>query len=287
MSDLPPDPPLNSEATRTVGIGRAFLATICGFGLMYVGRLRLGILIVAGVWIVLAVMAWTRLIVQPVGWCLVMGGYASGFLLPFGVALVLAWKQPVQERKNYNRWWVYVLWTLGVWAANAQLTGHRRELFGYETFRVPSVSMDPTLIPGDLLLTDSWRYRSQPPGIGDIVVYRRHDRPGSLVIKRVVGVPGDVVALSDGQLLRNGMPVSEPYLHRPNSAHPNGRDMEPVRIAEGRYFVLGDYRDNSADSRYEGTVSRDDVVGRVEFIWLSFSDGTLRWSRFGMRLPSH
>jgi signal peptidase I len=81
-------------------------------------------------------------------------------------------------------------------------------------------------------------------------------------------------------LYRNGSPVPEPYLHSSLPRLTYGRDIAPVEIGPSEYFVLGDFRDNSRDSRMFGPVSGQQFVGRVELIGFSFGEGIVRWDRF-------
>jgi signal peptidase I len=128
-------------------------------------------------------------------------------------------------------------------------------------FRVPSSSMLPTLRPHDLLLTlNEGDYVR-----GDVVVFTDPADPGSYLVKRVVAIPGDTVAIDSGGLILNGHYASEPYMAEPitYSFSP------PVRVGEGELFVLGDNRNSSDDSHVWGKgIPYDSVVGRVRLIYL-------------------
>ena len=157
----------------------------------------------------------------------------------------------------------------------------RGSLLGYELYNIPSVAMSPTLQQGDHIVVDAWRYRDDPPSIGDLVVYRTPD--GINMVKRVVGVPGDALEMRERVLWRNGMPVDEPYVRTPEpGARPLG--MAPITLNADEFFVLGDYRDNSLDSRMTGPVERDSFVGRVEFISFSMTGSAVQWDRFPRQL---
>ncbi len=137
-------------------------------------------------------------------------------------------------------------------------------LFGFREmrfFRVPSSSMQPTLRPNDLLLT----LEESTYARGDIVVFMDPVDPEAYLVKRVVGIPGDTVAIESGGLILNGHYASEPYTSEPMrySLTP------PVRVGEGELFVLGDNRNASDDSHAWGKgIPYDSVVGKVRLIYL-------------------
>lgn len=131
-----------------------------------------------------------------------------------------------------------------------------------QAFQVEQYSMEPTLLPHDRVLVNKLVYRVRAPERGDVVVLRYPRDPGRNYIKRIVAVPGDHVAIKDGRLLINGAPVQEMYLNGP----PSG-DYGPEVVPAGSYFVLGDNRNNSEDSRAFGFLRRDQVVGQAALIY--------------------
>lgn len=147
--------------------------------------------------------------------------------------------------------------------------------FAFEVFSVPSSSMTPTIQIGDRILVDKafFNYHGLRPG--NIIVFRRPPRDvagvcagpevGDLV-KRVVGLPGQTISSQGNTIFINGKPQAEPYLA---SGTALGRPIQPpVHIPKDHYFVLGDNRANSCDSRYWGTITGSSIVGRVvAIIW--------------------
>lgn len=132
-----------------------------------------------------------------------------------------------------------------------------------QTFYIPSVSMTPTLHVNDRLLVDKLTLHTREIGRGDIIVFKRPENFTDTrikdLIKRVIGLPGETVEGHDGAVWINGKKLKEPYL-------PNGvvtSDFDPVKVAVDNYFVMGDNRAESYDSRYWGTVEREIVVGRA------------------------
>ncbi|MFF3446557.1 signal peptidase I [Streptomyces sp. NPDC002667] len=133
--------------------------------------------------------------------------------------------------------------------------------FLVEPVRVESTSMEPTLLSGDHLLVDDRAYRDAPPRRGDLVVF---DGSGATLVKRVVAVAGDTVAIEDGVLEVNGRAVEEPAVD-PRTV--DGMYFGPARVPAGTVFVLGDNRRHSVDSRQFGPVPVARVTGRVILRW--------------------
>lgn len=163
----------------------------------------------------------------------------------------------------------------------------RRAVFGYELYRAPSVAMSPTIERDDFFLVDAWRYRHHAPAAGDIVVLHLNDGTGTKYVKRIVGIPGDRIELRDSALFRNGQPINEPYLHRVALFPSYGRDHGPIVVGPNQVFVLGDYRDNSIDSRKRGAIPLGQIQGRAQFIWLSLAEGHFQGNRIGIDLRPH
>lgn len=186
-------------------------------------------------------------------------------------------------------------------------------------YRIPSKSMSPTLVPGDFVLVNKAAYGfkftpvSKPiapsqPEVGDIVLLKLNETSGTYYIKRVVGKPGDTIEIKNGLLLVNGseLPTQKtPSVVEPTSLFENfaesyrGRSWSilrshdfskknfgPVTIPNEHYFVLGDNRDSTEDSRQWGPVIMTLIKGRVGLIALSIDwkdsegQGQMKWSRF-------
>ncbi len=196
--------------------------------------------------------------------------------------------------------------------------------FVFEPFRIPSGSMMPTLLVGDFILVNKFTYGFRLPVLnnkiiemnepqrGDIVVFRFPKQPSVDYIKRVIGLPGDRVAYFDRKLYINGLPATQVSLgqyHAVGQAanmtgleelrenltglehsilvHRGAQSVEDVFVVpQGQYFVMGDNRDNSNDSRYWGTVPEGNLVGKAFMIWMNwdFENGGVDFSRLGTLL---
>lgn len=136
-------------------------------------------------------------------------------------------------------------------------------LFLGQTRRVDGLSMKPSLEDNQRIIMEKVSYHFHPPQRGDIVVIRRPDaRFDHPLIKRVIGLPGEVVEIHDGLVFIDGEPLEEPYLDGPTPGY-----YGPTLVPEGHIFVLGDNRDSSNDSRAFGVVALEDVMGRA---WIRY-----------------
>jgi signal peptidase I len=168
---------------------------------------------------------------------------------------------PPTARKGRLRVW-RALWELLHDLAVAVLFCFFLITFVAQAFRVQGTSMEPLLRDGDRILVNKLAYRVGPIERGDVVVFWYPRDPSVSFIKRVVGLPGDQVEIRAGQVFVNGTPVREAYLPR------EFRDLDSLPLTEvrrGYYFVLGDHRRSSNDSRSWGLVPEKYIYGRATF----------------------
>ena len=171
---------------------------------------------------------------------------------------------------------------------------------------VPTPSMEPTILVGDRILIDKFTVRngflegslSVAPTHSiqrqDILVFKFPEEPEVLYVKRLIGLPGETLEIKDKQVYINGEPLEEPYKHHSDPTTfrrrpiPHGfgfvGDFErdnygPVKIPQGHYFMMGDNRDNSADSRYWSFLLQTYVVGRPLLVFWSYQDGPTAHTR--------
>ncbi|HEY2844941.1 MAG TPA: signal peptidase I [Bryobacteraceae bacterium] len=139
-------------------------------------------------------------------------------------------------------------------------------LFLYQPVKVEGTSMTPSLINDERIFINKFVYRFgfSDIGRGDTVVFWAPEDPSRSYIKRVIGVPKDVVEIDRGVVILNGQHLDEPYIIDDNRDRVS---MAPRTIEAGRYFVLGDHRNSSNDSRSWGTVSREAIYGKAVFVY--------------------
>jgi signal peptidase I len=197
--------------------------------------------------------------------------------------------------------------------------------FLVEAFRIPTGSMEDTLLVGDFLLVNKASFGATVPATdrrlpgydapqrGDVVVFVPPHEPHRNYVKRLIGLPGDTLHMYSKTLYLNGLPVDEPFVRHadpndtfsasmfwqcehmasptlPDMCRPTRDNWGPIIVPPGSYFMLGDNRDDSEDSRYWGFVKRGGLKGRPLFIYYSFDPASgraapwitsIRWHRIG------
>ena len=289
-------------------------------GLVYCGRLRRAVLWVISLFFGL-VAAGCLLFYLPNGRIAWIAFAVFAVLFNFGLIAdtirIALRREPAT--KWYQRWWFYLGFAIVTsFVINGVLqVGHA---YWEEAFYIPTDSMSPTILAGDRILVDKLRYRTTPIRHGDVVVFWLDNRraqnnpniatPGGLFhVKRVVGLPGDVIEFRNEKLFRNGAPVDEPYTVFSTATariDPRLIDTPPTVVGQDELFVAGDNRRETLDSRFFGCIPRGDVVGRAAIIYWSREvpppsehppaarnlptpptptlPQRIRWERFGLRL---
>ncbi|MCA1904294.1 MAG: signal peptidase I [Cyanobacteria bacterium KgW148] len=132
--------------------------------------------------------------------------------------------------------------------------------FVIEPRYIPSGSMEPTLLVNDRIMVEKISYRWRAPRRGEIIVFEPPFQGGKAYIKRVIGLPGEEVAIHNGQVLINGIPLQEPYI-----LEPPHYEMPAYTIPPDCYWVMGDNRNNSNDSHVWGFLPKENIMGRAVF----------------------
>jgi signal peptidase I len=179
--------------------------------------------------------------------------------------------------------------------------------FIVQAFKIPTGSMENNLLIGDHLLVNKFVYAPtvtslerallpiDPIRRGDIIVFKYPEEPERDFIKRVIGLPGDTLELRNKRVYINDTMLNEPYVHYlvPPDEEGSGGEFDvrvqygPVTVPPAHYFMMGDNRDNSQDSRYWGFMPQEYIKGRALFVYFSFGEETglaglvsgIRWNR--------
>ena len=171
-------------------------------------------------------------------------------------------------------------------------------------------AMVPTLLVGDRLVADGWSFWHKDPERGQVVVFNYPKDPSVKYVKRLVGIPGDRIEIKDGELYLNGKMVEQERTGRTVEPVAGWQPVEymenlagvkhivyrtqpmlvdeygPVTVPPGEYFMMGDNRDRSNDSRFWGFVRRDQIVGTMTYVYFSWDGdhGRLRRERLGLQI---
>lgn len=136
--------------------------------------------------------------------------------------------------------------------------------FGFQVARVEGQSMAPTLADQDRLIVNKFAYRIGEPHVGDIVMLYYPLNPDKSFVKRVIAEESDQVRVVDGRVYRNEVPMDDAFVPDEFRSHD---DWGPQVVPEGYYFVMGDHRNNSSDSRHWGFVPKKYIIGKVQLRW--------------------
>jgi signal peptidase I len=144
--------------------------------------------------------------------------------------------------------------------------------FGFQVARVDGLSMAPTLEDHDRLIVNKLVYELGEPRPGDIVMLYYPLNPEKMFVKRVIAREGDTVRIVDGRVYVNDIPLRDDYVPAEFRSHD---DWGPQVIQQGYYFVMGDHRNNSSDSRHWGPVPKKYIVGKVKVRWWPLQDARI------------
>lgn len=212
------------------------------------------------------------------------------YLIVVGDAVTYAGKHGSEyQLKKYNKIVVYLGTVILLTAFSASVKLLVRNYY-VQAFKIPASSMEPTLLTGDHILVDRGM-SARNPNRGDLVIFEYPEDPSKDFVKRVVAVGGDLVAIKDKELFVNNKPVKESYIvHKEPEVIPasqNPRDnFGPATVPEGSYFMMGDNRDRSYDSRFWGFVEKSKIKGTVRNIYWSWdrNKNEVRWNRIGTKV---
>jgi signal peptidase I len=154
--------------------------------------------------------------------------------------------------------------------------------FVFQAFKIPTGSMEDNLLVGDHILVnkfiygptatplEEWLLPVRPLERQDVIVFRAPQEPDKDFIKRVIGLPGESVVVEGGEVVVDGQPIDDPFANHSASFGSFHDTREPMEVPPGEFFVMGDNRENSRDSRYWGTVPRAYVKGKAMLVYWSY-----------------
>ena len=242
-----------------------------GAGFLYAGWWKFALLTPFLLFTSIIFIGGTRFILSPWGLASIFALLLLSYFLSIIIAFFLARKSDAARANKGQRWYFYLLFIIINVLVSLQLLEYRRSFLGYSLYLLPSNSMATTLLPRDYIMVDSWVYQHESPQRGDIIIFNYPPRPKTLFIKRVVAVEGDKVTIKKGQLMLNGQIQSEPYVLVSNNVKTTKTVYQEWIVPKNHYFVLGDNRDGSNDSRYWGLLEREAIQGKASSIWFSYS----------------
>ena len=206
--------------------------------------------------------------------------------------------------KRYNRWYIYLLVILIMFLVNYSVETVFIKDRVIKAYKIPAGAMMPTLLIGDHFVCDLSYYRSHNPERGDIVAFKYPVDESKDFVKRIIGIPGDTIQIVNDDVYINNEKLELKFIGKCSLEHGIGadiyqetlgnvsyqildqnkryRDFGPVTVPEGEYFVMGDNRDYSSDSRHWGMVKRHQIYGKPAFIYFPWE----RFSRIGEILQS-
>jgi len=260
---------LSTARTRRNLPAALISVVVPGAGHVYVGLHRKGIILLALLASLLVGFWPLRLLHTYVGFCLLYGGWIATFVYAPSSALIA---RGASSSKPASKWWLALFVPLSLIAA--ELVGIAvTRASGFRSFEVPSVSMERTIQKGDRIVADVWYYKSRIPEHDDVIIFKNK---GSFIVKRVIAVGGDIIVGRSGVVSLNGKVLNEPFVeHQGASAEPWLNDFGPVTVSSDKFFVMGDNRDISLDSRSPevGLVDKSSIVGKTLYIFASSRQG--------------
>src|SRR5262245_27466184 len=279
---------LESRRTRRPWIAGLLQFFMPGLGNLYCGHPYRG-LVVFLLYQALAVSALASALFLPRIWNLLLP--SAAILMTLTLVVVDGIREakaagPDFHLRRYNRWYIYLLLYIGIAVVQPMMVANPLSTNVVRAARMPTPAMEPTLLPGDHFFVSVIAYRFSNPARGDVVLYSPPDRPDVGYVHRVIGLPGETIEICEKSVYINGSKLDEPYAQFTRPPRPGdfpGDMATGTTLADTMYFLLGDNRDNSADSRFIGPVPRSHIHGKARMIYLSWDseEQRMRWDRLG------
>ena len=303
----------NPELIKSNPYISAILSIIIpGLGLVYAGRLSLVIKSMVTYILFLALASWSGFIHMQYGGAVVFLLATIVYIISIVYSFILA-KKPTHQ--IYNRSEISILYGIGVVVFVYFFSIISQEIFGFRAFRLPSSSMSNSLIVGDHIIVNTWAYNNNAPSRGDIVAFQYPVNPNQVFLKRCIALPGDELFIAkknlyihfkegdnwikkqyqdfnivvfEGKLwVENPYAKAYPGIHHDDKIVNNGKYpmplffFNPIQVEENHYFMMGDNRDHSNDSRFWGSVPKAFLVGKISSIYYSSYGYNIRLKRIG------
>jgi signal peptidase I len=257
-------------ATKRSLLAALLSALVPGSGHIYLGLHRKGTVLLA-LLVALLIGFWPlRLLHFYFGFCLLYGGWIVLYVYSPVSALIARGRS---VSKAPSKWWLVLFVPLSLVVLDLAGIAVTRAS-GFRSFEVPSTSMERTIQAGDRIVADVWYYNSKAPKREDIVIFRNKCL---FIVKRVIAVGGDTIIGKDGLVVLNGQALDEPFVeHRGLSSPFWLNTFGPITVSSDKYFVMGDNRDISLDSRSPevGLLDKRSVVGKALYVVSSTRQGT-------------
>ncbi|MFZ0321253.1 MAG: signal peptidase I [Candidatus Sulfotelmatobacter sp.] len=219
--------------------------------------------------LILLVIVQFRLPAFRIAWPLI--GWAwFGFALYAGCGALQSRSYPASKP---SKWWLLAVLIVAL-VSDGLLLRTTASVAGFARFGINGSAMEPTIKRGDQVMTDLRYYRSRAPGRGEILMIRQD---GDVYCRRIVGESGDTILVKDGLVFLNGSHLDESYVQHVGNPAPSLDNFGPIVVPDGKYFVMGDNRDVSRDSRLQefGFVDKESILGRTLYL---FNVHGIRWN---------
>lgn len=253
-----------------------------GLGQLYNGEHKKAMVIYLAQFVVILLPFATGLQYTPRGLFLIFGIIVLFYFFVMGEATFRSLRKKSITLKPYNKWYLYLLIVVLANGLSSSVNALiKNNLNGIKPFYLPTSSNEPTLYPGDRIIVD---LRKKTPVKGTFIVFKSAGDPETDFVKRVIATRGELLEIKNKKVFVNNTSLKEPYSVHGDTKNIPGtfspRDnFGPIRIPDGKVFVMGDNRDNSFDSRFFGPIDETSIIGTALYIYWSRDK-----HRIGMRV---
>ena len=307
----------NPETDNELHTSNPYISTILsiiipGLGLIYIGKLKLVLQSLFIYMLFLSLCSWSGLIHMKYGGAVVFLLSTIVYIFSIIYTFIIA-KKPMKQ--TYDRPWISLVYTIGIVVYAYSFPIIAQEVLGFRAFRIPANSMSNSLVIGDHIIVNTWIYNNRTPSRGDIVAFESPQNTNQVFLKRCIAVPNDEIFIVDKDLyihysegdeyikenfkdyeiitFSEKLWVKTPYtktykgIHHDDKIIDNGRfpqeffNFAPIKVQKNNYFMMGDNRDHSYDSRFFGAVPKDYLIGTVSSIYYSSYDYNIQFTRIG------